>query len=112
MAVRFKDTPTAVGTVYALEEDGMVAHLINLSQKLQDMGCGEETHEPLENLEPISDIKVGQRVFFKNDGSDFSGEVFEFVDDGMVAGLKDLSPKLAALGADPTHEPVDNLAQL
>lgn len=78
----------------------MVAGLKNLSQKLKDMGVGEETHEPVENLEPASSgLAVGDLVYLISDGKAFSGTIFEFQDDGFVAGLKDLSEKLASLGA-------------
>ena len=59
----------------------------------------EETHEPCENLKVLSgEFAVGDTVFFKSDGPDFTGTIFEFQDDGMVAGLRDLSPKVKALG--------------
>ena len=52
-------------------------------------------------------------VYFKSDGQACSGTVFEFQDEGMVAGLKDLSAKLKGMGCgDETHEPVENLAIL
>ncbi|KAG8468187.1 hypothetical protein KFE25_013270 [Diacronema lutheri] len=109
MYCRFADNPACGGVVFQLE--GGVAGLRSLSQKLTDMGCGEETHEPLNNLQPVSTIKIGQRVFFKSDGPAASGEVFEFQDDGNVAGLTKLSQKLKDTGCgEQTHEPVENLA--
>ena len=93
------------------QDEGMVAGLTNLSQKLIASGVDKETHEPVENLEKVCDFKVGQKVYFKSDGPAFCGIIFEFQDDGMVAGLKDLSDKLKGLGCgDETHEPVENLA--
>ena len=38
--VRFKDTPEATGVVFEFQDDGMVAGLRNVSQKLIDMGVG------------------------------------------------------------------------
>ena len=110
--VKFKDTPGAGGVIFEFQDDGMVAGLKSISEKLVSMGVEGETHEPVENLEAASDIAVGDTVYFKSDGPDFSGTVFEFQDDGFVAGLKDLSPKLAGLGSgEETHEPCDNLAK-
>ena len=111
--VTFKDPPGASGTIFEFQDDGMVAGLRGTSQKLKDMGCGDETHEPVENLTSPSDVAVGDVVYFKSDGQACSGTVFEFQDEGMVAGLKDLSAKLKGMGCgDETHEPVENLAIL
>ena len=116
----------------------MVAGLKNITQKLKDMGVGEETHEPVENLQPASSLAVGQRCFLQSDGEAYSGEIFEvraspctraplhlarshtavspqFVMDGdmLLAGLKSLSDKLSATGCgEVTHEPAENLAPL
>lgn len=108
MFVVLKEVPNAGGVVFQIEEG--IAGLRSLSQKMRDMGCGEETHEPLDNLVPVSTIKIGQRVFFKSDGRAASGVVFEFQDDGNVAGLNELSQKLKDMGCgEVTHEPVENL---
>ena len=96
--VRFKDTPGASGVVFEFQDDGMVAGLKDVSEKLKAMGIEEQTHEPVENLEAASEVAIGDRVYFASDGPDFTGTVFEFQDDGMVAGLMDLSDKLAGLG--------------
>ena len=57
----------------------MVAGLRNVSQKIKDMGAGEETHEPVENLELIDGCQlcVGQTVYLKSDGPEVTGEIFE-----------------------------------
>ena len=109
--VTFKDPPGASGVIFEFQDDGMVAGLRNLSQKLKDMGCGEETHEPVENLQAAGELAVGDVVYMKSDGVAFSGTIFEFQDEGMVAGLKDLSEKVKGLGCgEETHEPCENLA--
>ena len=111
--VVFKDNPECSGVVFEFQDDGMVAGLKNCSQKLQDMGVGEETHEPCENLKPSSEFAIGDKVYLKGDGEAFSGTIFEFQDDGMVAGLSELSAKLTGLGCgEQTHEPCENLAML
>ena len=46
------DGPDFFGTVFEFQDGGMVAGLRDLSDKLKGLGCGEETHEPIENLEP------------------------------------------------------------
>ena len=59
----------------------------------------DETHEPVENLQLVSsDLAIGDKAYLLGDGNEFHGTIFEFVDDGMVAGLKDLSAKLVGLG--------------
>mmetsp|Transcript_12871 Transcript_12871/g.32604 ORF Transcript_12871/g.32604 Transcript_12871/m.32604 type:complete len:125 (-) Transcript_12871:368-742(-) len=109
--VEFVDTPGAGGVVFELH-DGL-AGLRLLSQKLKDMGCGEETHEPVDNLRLVSAVKLGSRVSLKSDGQKCSGLVFEFQGDGLFAGLHDLSQKLKDMGCgEETHEPVDNLEEL
>ena len=111
--VTFKDNSACSGTVFEFQDDGMVAGLKGCSQKLQDMGVGEETHEPCENLKPSSEFAIGDKVYLKGDGEAFYGTIFEFQDDGMVAGIKELSAKLTGLGCgEQTHEPVENLAML
>ena len=111
--VQFKDEPACSGVVFEFQDDGKVAGINQLSKKLVDMGCGEETHEAVENLKAESEVAIGDRVFLKSDGEAFSGEVFEFQDDGKVAGLKALSTKLQTLGCgEETHEPVENLGLL
>ena len=57
----------------------MVAGLRNVSQKIKDMGAGEDTHEPVENLELIDGCQlcVGQTVYLKSDGPEVTGEIFE-----------------------------------
>ena len=44
-------------------------------------------------------LRVGQFVTF-NDNPECSGEVFEFQDDGAVAGLKNVSQKLIDMGIE------------
>ena len=111
--VVFKDNPMCSGTVFEFQDDGMVAGLKGCSQKLQDMGVGEETHEPCENLKATSAFAIGDKVYLKGDGEAFYGTIFEFQDEGMVAGIKELSAKLTGLGCgEQTHEPVENLAML
>jgi hypothetical protein len=80
------------------QEDGMVAGLKGLSEKLYAQGAEGETHEPAENLVPTSSLAVGDKVFLAGDGPEFFGTIFEFQDDGMVAGIQDLSDKLKGLG--------------
>ena len=63
----------------------------------------EETHEPVENLTATCSVAVGDKVFFKSDGPEFYGTIFEFQDDGMVAGLRDISAKLSGLGCGWDH---------
>ena len=43
-------------------------------------------------------ICIGDKVYFKSDGQAFYGTVYEFQDDGVIAGLKDLSEMVKALG--------------
>ena len=75
--VKFKDTPGAGGVIFEFQDDGMVAGLKSISEKLVSMGRRRRsTHEPVENLEAASDIAVGDTVYFKSDGPDFSGTVF------------------------------------
>jgi len=102
-----------MGVIFEFQDDGMVAGLNKPSEKLMAMGIETETHEPVDNLEAIGPLAVGDVVCFKSDGPDFYGTIFEFQDEGSVAGLKALSPKLAGLGSgEETHEPVDNLELL
>lgn len=109
--VAFADNAACTGVVFEVT-DG-VAGLRQLSQKLKDMGCGEETHEPLDNLKAVHSLKVGQRVHFKSDGPACQGVIFEFQDEGRVAGLRELSQKLKDMGCgEETHEPVDNLSSM
>ena len=123
--VRFKDNPQAMGVIFEVsdakpkvhamhiptlvpllavpsfqqfQDEGMVAGLNQVSDKLIAMGVGEQTHEPVDNLEIVTPLKVGQKVFLKSDGPEFTGEIFEFQDAGMVAGLRSLSAKLSGLG--------------
>lgn len=80
--MRFKDKHGACGVIYEFQDDGMVAGLKDLSQPLKAMGCGEETHEPVENLEVVPEaagLKVGQTVYLKSDGPDVTGEIFMFM---------------------------------
>ena len=56
-------------------------------------------------------LRVGQFVQF-NDDPACSGVVFEFQDDGNVAGINQLSEKLVNMGVEEeTHEPVENLTE-
>jgi hypothetical protein len=97
--VVFKDNKAFSGVIFEFQDDGMVAGLRNISQKLKDSGAPEETHEPVENLEiGAGGLKIGDVVTFKSDGPSCYGTVFEFQDEGMVAGLKDLSEKLKGMG--------------
>ena len=97
--VTFKDNPAFSGTIFEFQDDGMVAGLKNISQKLKDSGAPDETHEPVENLNVgAGGLKVGDVVSFKSDGPEFYGTIFEFQDEGFVAGLKDLSAKLKGTG--------------
>mmetsp|Transcript_32318 Transcript_32318/g.96239 ORF Transcript_32318/g.96239 Transcript_32318/m.96239 type:complete len:122 (-) Transcript_32318:412-777(-) len=113
-AVRFKDNGALRGVVFEFQDDGAVAGLNCLSKKLADSGCGETTHEPVENLEEVEDVwRIGSKVFLQSDGPEFYGEIFEYQDDMAVAGLKNLSEKLNNLGCgEQTHEPVENLKLL
>ena len=95
--VTFADNPAWGGVVFEFQDEGMVAGLKDCTQKLKDQGS-EITHEPVENLKAVSDICIGDKVFMKSDGEAFLGTVFEFQDDGMVAGLKELSDKIKGLG--------------
>ena len=111
--VQFNDDLACSGVVFEFQDDGNVAGINQLSEKLVNMGVEEETHEPVENLKAVSDVAIGDVVFLKSDGEAFSGTVFEFQDNGMVAGLKDLSAKLTGLGCgEQTHEPCENLGVL
>ncbi|KOO30983.1 hypothetical protein Ctob_013274 [Chrysochromulina tobinii] len=112
--VKFKDNGDCWGTVFEFQDEGMVAGLRNVSQKIKDMGAGEETHEPVENLELIDGCQlcVGQTVYLKSDGPEVTGEIFELLMDGpmVLAGLKP-GAKLLAMGTpEVTHEPAENLA--
>ena len=99
--VRFKDNPQCTGVLFEFQDDGMVGGLTNLSEKLKGMmGGPEETHEPVENLEVVpqsNGLAVGDVVQFVSDGPAFTGTIFEFQDEGAVAGLKSLSDKLKGL---------------
>ena len=99
--VRFKDNPACTGVVFEFQDDGMVGGLKGLSDKLKSMmGGPDETHEPVENLEVVpqsNGLAVGDVVQFVSDGPAFSGTIFEFQDEGAVAGLKSLSDKLKGL---------------
>jgi uncharacterized protein YidB (DUF937 family) len=106
--VTFADNPACSGVVFEVNEG--IAGLRELSQKLKDMGCGEETHEPVDNLRAVSALKIGDKVHIKSDGPAYSGTVFEFQDNGQVAGLQELSQKLKNTGCgEQTHEMVENL---
>lgn len=97
--VVFKDNKAFSGVIFEFQDDSMVAGLRNISQKLKDSGAPEETHEPVENLEiGAGGLKIGDVVTFKSDGPSCYGTVFEFQDEGMVVGLKDLSEKLKGMG--------------
>ena len=99
--VVFKDNPAFSGVIFEFQDEGMVAGLKNISQKLKDSGAPDETHEPVENLAlgvGAGGLKIGDVVTFKSDGPTFFGTVFEFQDEGMVAGLKELSDKLKGTG--------------
>lgn len=99
--VRFKDNPACTGVIFEFQDDGMVGGLKSLSDKLKSMmGGPDETHEPVENLEVVpqsNGLAVGDVVQFVSDGPAFSGTIFEFQDEGAVAGLKSLSDKLKGL---------------
>jgi len=108
--VRFKDNSACWGVVFEFQDEGQVAG-IHSNQKLKDMGCGDETHEPVENLEPLTTLCVGQKVFLTSDGPAVTGEIKDFLVEGdmVLAALKP-GEKLQAMGVgDETHEPVDNL---
>ena len=63
--------------------------------------------------EALDDIQAEKPEETRGDGEAFSGTIFEFQDDGMVAGLSELSAKLTGLGCgEQTHEPLENLAML
>lgn len=109
--VKFKDNPVCTGVVFEFVDGGNVAGLNTISQKLKDMGVGEETHEPCDNLEALCEFAIGDVVFLKGDGEAFYGTVFEFQDNGEVCGLKDLSERLKGLGCgEETHEPAEGLS--
>ena len=95
--VTFKDNGAFGGAVFEFQDDGAVAGLNNCTKKLQDQGS-EVTHEPLDNLQAKHNICIGDKVYFKSDGQAFYGTVYEFQDDGVIAGLKDLSEMVKALG--------------
>lgn len=98
--VTFKDNPACSGVIFEFQDDGMVAGLRSLSEKLIAMGVEGETHEPTENLDVVDTggLKVGDVAYMKSDGQAFYGTIFEFQDGGMVAGMRELSDKIKGLG--------------
>ena len=62
------------------QDEGQVAGLRFLSEKLKALGVGEETHEPVENLEAhvaTTGFSVGQVVYLSSDGPAVNGEILE-----------------------------------
>ena len=111
--VTFSSDSGMGGTIFEFQDEGMVAGLNNLTDKLKASGCGEQTHEPCENLVAASALRVGQTVWLVSDGKELYGTIFEWQDNGAVAGLNQLSDKLKGLGCgEETHEPVENLQPL
>lgn len=75
------------------------------------MGCGDETHEPMDNLESACVVRTGMKVYLTSDGPTATGDVVKIFLDGpmLLAELK-TGQKLKDMGCgDETHEPVENL---